>query len=64
MTVAVKTSGKVSAETKAVIAQTIREILDDPDFGLELTAKAKKRLRQSGQRGKTFTSAEIRKRHY
>lgn len=34
-------------ELKQYIAETVNEILTDPDFGLELTEKAKRRLRQA-----------------
>jgi hypothetical protein len=35
----------ISPEIKAYIAETVYEALHDPDFGLELTEYAKKRLR-------------------
>jgi hypothetical protein len=32
------------AELKALVAQTVSEVLNDPDFGKELTKEAEKRL--------------------
>lgn len=49
---------------RAVIANSIQEILHDDDFGLELTAFAKKRLRaamKATKRGKSL--AEIRAKY-
>ncbi|HXK38780.1 MAG TPA: hypothetical protein VJ043_01685 [Candidatus Paceibacterota bacterium] len=51
----------VSPALRAVIADSIQEILGDPDFGLELTAYAKRKLSASfkdTRRGKTLS--EIR----
>ena len=38
---------KISPRLKAYIAESVREVLDDPDFGLELSATAKRRLKQA-----------------
>ena len=38
-------SKNISPELKAYIAETVYEALHDPDFGMELTPYAKKRLR-------------------
>ncbi len=56
---------KITPQIKGFIIRTIYEILNDPDFGLELSAKAKKRLgRASAQKQKTISFAEIKKRYY
>lgn len=34
----------ITPQMRSLIAKTVQEILADPDFGLELTAKAKRRL--------------------
>jgi len=50
-----------STNLKLLVIQTVREILDDPDFGLELTERAKKRLRasrQSNQSGVPFSDVK------
>ena len=55
----------LGVKVKAFIVQTIREILDDPDLGLELSEKAKKRLRQvSSSNQKTVPFSEIRIKYY
>ena len=55
----------IASELKAFIAQSIREILDDPDFGLELTERAKKRLRAARKwNGRGISLADVRKKYY
>ncbi len=53
----------IPPETKAWIIQAIQEVLEDPDFGLELTEQAKKRLRRmrnpKSLRGKSVSSTDI-----
>ncbi len=58
-------SKKIAFETKALISQMIRDVLDDPDFGLELSDNAKKRLvrmRRLPQRTVSFSA--IKKKYY
>ncbi len=56
---------KLNKEIKMFIVQAVNEVLDDPDFGLELTAQAQKRLRQaSSSKQKTISFSEIKKRYY
>ena len=56
---------KLNKEVKTFIIQAIYEILNDPDFGLELSEKAKKRLRQSLiSKQKTISLPEIKKKYY
>lgn len=49
---------------KAFIVQAIQEILQDPDFGLELTERAKGRLRQAFRKQKTTSLVDIKKKYY
>jgi len=52
-------------ELRAFITHSIREILDDPDFGLELTETTKRRLRAAkNKKQKWISHAEIKKRLY
>ena len=54
----------VSPALRALIADSIQEILGDPDFGLELTTYAKRKLNTSlkdTRRGKTLS--EIRAKY-
>lgn len=54
----------VDPALRAVIADSIREILDDPDFGLELTAATKKRLQSAKNKKQNWTSLdEIRAKY-
>lgn len=58
-------SPKINKEAKTLIAQLISEVLSDPDFGLGLSDKAKKRLLSSKIKpSKTFTLDEIKRKHY
>ena len=62
--VAITIPRKLNKEVKTFIIQVIYEILNDPDFGLELSEKAKKRLRQSLiSKQKTISLLEIKKRY-
>ena len=40
---------------KPLIIQAVEEVLGDPDFGLELTEKAKKRLRANNKKRDNIT---------
>jgi len=42
--VATKTKS-IEPRLRAYIAESVREVLDDPDFGLELSAAMKRRLK-------------------
>ncbi|MBI3442293.1 MAG: hypothetical protein HY007_00790 [Candidatus Sungbacteria bacterium] len=62
----IRTNSKsvVMNEIKALIAGMIFEVLNDPDFGLELSEKAKSRLRRARmQKTKTVPLFEIKKRY-
>lgn len=55
----------LNKEMKTFVVQAINEVLNDPDFGLELSEKAKKRLRQANvSRRKTVYFSEIKKKYY
>lgn len=57
---------KLTGEVKTFIMQAIYETLGDPDFGLELSEGAKKRLRKAKtrlSRQKTVPFLEIKKRY-
>lgn len=60
-----KVAKKLEVDTKAFIAQAVKDIISDPDFGLELSKKAEKRLRQvEAKRGKTSSLSDIKKKYY
>lgn len=51
-------------KTRILISQAVSAALADPDFGMELTTYAKKRLRKAQkQHGRRISFIEI-KRHY
>ena len=55
---------QISLPVRAYIASALEELLSDPDLGLELSARAKKRIEKSARGGqKTFSLAEIRKKY-
>lgn len=52
-------------QEKTFIVGALQEILEDPDFGLELTEEAKKVLRERNQSTSGIISAsDIRKKYY
>ena len=58
------TKKRLDSEFRALIARAIAEVLTDPDFGLELSEEAKKRLRRAlTSRTKTISFSEIKKRY-
>ena len=61
----VVTQSKTKNEIKTLVIQAVQEILSDPDFGLKLSEKAKKRLLQANtSKGKTAPLSEIKKKYY
>lgn len=58
------TKQKLETKTKTFIVEAIKEVLEDSDFGLELTEKAKKRLLGSMKSPKKRISlSEIKKKY-
>ena len=58
-------SKKLDNRAKAFLLHALREVVQDPDFGLELTAKAKRRLLNASKgRGKTVALSTIKKKYY
>jgi len=55
---------KLPKEIKTLVAQTVHDVLSDPDFGLELTGKVQKRLRLvSNSRKKNIPFNQIKKKY-
>lgn len=55
---------KQANEVKVLVSQAAREVLEDPDFSLELSEEAKKRLcRATASRGKTISFTKIKKKY-
>ncbi len=56
---------ELTKEVKTFIVQAVNEVLNDPDFGLELSEKARKRLRQAlTPKQKTISFSEIKRKYY
>lgn len=63
-TIPQKTGNRALRELKPFIVQTISSVLNDPDFGSELSGKAQARLSQARKvLGKTISFSEIKKRY-
>ena len=61
------TISKKISEIRVFVSQAVRDVLDDPDFKLELSDEAKKRLRRASATatGKKNTSpAEIKRKYF
>ena len=54
---------KINNQVKALVSSAIFDIFNDSDFGLELSAKAKKRLSFSLKNRKTISLSEIKKKY-
>ncbi len=55
---------KIDNQIKALVSSAIFDILNDPDFGLELSAKAKKRLATFSKNSKTISLSQIKKKYF
>ena len=56
-------SNKIN-EVKVFVSQAVRDVLEDPDFNLELSGEAKKRLRRvSAARKGNISIADIKRKH-
>jgi mRNA interferase RelE/StbE len=55
---------KLNSEVRALVTQILYEILNDPDFGYDLTAAAKRRLSKASTSKSALVSlVEIQKRY-
>ena len=52
---------KVNNQIKALVASAVFDVFNDPDFGFDLSAKAKKRLSRSSENSKTVSLSKIKK---
>ncbi len=56
---------ELTKEVKTFIVQVVNEVLNDPDFGLKLSEKTKKRLHRAlTLKQKTISFSEIRRKYY
>lgn len=59
-TIAVK---KMNNQIKALISSAVFDVFNDPDFGLDLSSKAKKRLAISSKDNQTVSLNQIKKKY-
>ena len=59
-TLAVK---KINNQIKALVSSAVFDVFNDPDFGLDLSAKAKKRLSFPSKNNKTISLSQIKKKY-
>ena len=57
------TARKMNNQIKALVSSAIFDVFNDPDFGLKLSAKAKKRLSLSSKNNKTISFSQIKKKY-
>ncbi|MBI2631036.1 hypothetical protein HYW73_02370 [Candidatus Nomurabacteria bacterium] len=53
---------KISNEIKALVFGAVFDVLNDPDYGLNLSAQVKKRL-SAPLKGKTVSLTQIKKKY-
>ncbi|KKR62140.1 hypothetical protein A2643_02125 [Candidatus Nomurabacteria bacterium RIFCSPHIGHO2_01_FULL_39_220] len=54
---------KMNNQIKALVSSAVFDVFNDPDFGLELSAKAKKRLSMTYKNNKTISLNQIKKKY-
>ncbi len=56
---------KLNNELKNFVTKIVREVLNDPDFGLDLSDETKKQLRETKTYiNKNISASEIKKKYY
>ena len=55
---------RIDNQIKALVSSAIFNVFNDPDFGFELSLKAKKRLSISTKNHKTISLSEIKKKYF
>ena len=55
---------KLSNELKEFVTRIVSEVINDPDFGMELTEEAKSKLGEAqSYKGKNMSSAEVKEKY-
>ena len=54
---------KIDNQIKALVSSAVFDVFNDPDLGLDLSSKAKKRLSMSSMNSKTATLSQIKKKY-
>ncbi|MFA5937270.1 MAG: hypothetical protein WC822_05355 [Candidatus Paceibacterota bacterium] len=55
---------KMNNHIKALVSSAVFDVFNDPDFGLTLSAKAKKRLSLSSKNNKIISFNQIKKKYF
>lgn len=54
---------KMNNQIKALVSSAVFDVFNDPDFGLDLSAKAKKRLATFSKKNRTISLGQIKKKY-
>ena len=54
---------KINNQIKALVSSAVFDVFNDPDFGRELSEKAKKRLSFSSKSSKTISLSQIKNKY-
>ncbi len=54
---------KINNQIKALVSSAVFDVFNDPDLGLDLSAKARKRLSRSSRNSKTISLSQIKKKY-
>ena len=55
---------KVNIQIKALVSSAVFDVFNDPDFGLDLSAKAKKRLSANSKNSRTVPLSQIKEKYF
>ena len=55
---------KVNNQIKALVSSAVFDVFNDPDFGLDLSAKAKKRLSTNSKNSRTVSLSQIKEKYF
>ena len=54
---------KMNNQIKALVSSAVFDVFNDPDFGIDLSPKAKKRLATPSKTHKTLSLSQIKKKY-
>jgi hypothetical protein len=54
---------RIDNQIKALVSRAVFDVFNDPDFGLDLSARAKKRLSVASRNRKTISLSQIKKKY-
>ena len=56
-------ANKMNNRIKALVSGAVFDVFNDPDFGLDLSAKAKRRLSMNSKNSKTISLEQIKNKY-